>query len=754
MLKSNNKPETNKLLLLIIGMSFLAFIIIIRLFYLQIISHSYYKEIATRAQRGYTELPAQRGEIIIKDHHSGEEFPLATNTTLDLLFVDPVLIKDPILVTNELAPLLINIEDLRATDNERIRKLQQDMPKDLTEEERKELIRPLSDEELKSQFYQELLEKISTKQRKSVLLRTDLPLSKLQEIRNLNLNGIDVIESYVYAYPPQITNSSILAEKLAPYIEIPSARLEQVLKGENRYSVLKRKLDYDISNKIKKLISKDKENFRGIGLKEEYFRFYPEGSLAANIIGYVNHQNIGQYGIENAFHTRLEGKVGKLQTKQDSIGRQITVGESNLEAAVDGDDIILTIDRSIQLEVERILEKAVRENSAEAGQILVMNPQTGAIIAMAHHPSFNPNNYGETFARTEIKFTPEEMENLVPTQNEGEYHYYFNPIGRNRYLVFEEVDEEGKSRYYRYTNFFGPEVYHNKIISWPYEPGSVFKTIAMAIGIDSGEVTPNTRYNDTGPVGVDWNRHINDYEFYIRNANEKYLGQVNMTTILGESLNTGMTYLAKKIGPNLFYNYLKKFGLLNRTDIELPNEAKGLIRHFDEWTESALATHSFGQGLTITMLQLGMAYSTIANGGVLMQPYIVDEIKHGNGNITKNEPKQIRRVISEDTASKMTAMLTHAIEHGAAPLAKTTNHFVAGKTGTSQTYRHGRALTGAGTTIGGFGGYAPIDNPQFVIIVKIDHPRRSPWGSVTAAPAFREIAEHLFKYYNIPPDKN
>ncbi|MEK7085975.1 MAG: penicillin-binding transpeptidase domain-containing protein, partial [Patescibacteria group bacterium] len=233
----------------------------------------------------------------------------------------------------------------------------------------------------------------------------------------------------------------------------------------------------------------------------------------------------------------------------------------------------------------------------------------------------------------------------------------------------------------------------------------------------------------------------------------KYWGLVNMQTVIAKSLNTGMTFVAKKIGPALFYSYLKKFGFLDRTDIEFDNENVGKIEYFDDWTESELATHAFGQGLTITMIQLGTAYSALANGGVLMQPYIIDEIRHPDGKITKTEPSQVRRVISEDVSSKITSMLIYTIENGEGLKGGVKGHYIAGKTGTAQTYKHGQALSGRGTTIASFAGYAPIKDPQFVVMVKYDHPRTDEWGSNTAAVTFSEIAEFLFEYYNIPPDK-
>jgi cell division protein FtsI/penicillin-binding protein 2 len=752
MYRSKPRVEINKITFLMVGMAFFTIIILIRLFQLQVLEHGYYQEIATREQYGYIELPAQRGEIIIKDYHSGEEFLIATNTTLNLLFADPALIKDPLFVSAKLAPLLYDPEDAAADDYKRIDDLSRNLSPDLTEEEIAEILKPLSGQELETKFKTELTEKISQKQRQEILLATDLEENDLIKLQNINIGGIEVIEGAIYAYPPQISNAKYVAEAIADYVKIPSSKLEKLLKGENRYVVLQKKLDIDISDQIKTFFIEDEEMWNGIGMTEEYFRYYPEGPLGASIIGYVNSDNIGQYGIESSFNTQLQGVEGKFQTKKDSVGRQITVGDSILEPAVDGDDIVLTIDRSIQLKVEQIIEYAVWEYQALSGQAIVMNPKTGAIIAMVNSPGFDPNVYGDVFETERITFTPEEMKNLFESETEGLLTYYTNLLTLDSITIFKEKDDNGNIEYYKYKNDVGPEVYHNKVVSWPYEPGSVFKTIAMAIGIDDGDITPNTTFNDEGPIGVDLNVFTGEFDFEIKNA-DGYFGLVNMTTVLAKSLNTGMTFVANRIGPALFYSYLEKFGFLDRTDIEFDSEALGKIEYFEDWTESELATHAFGQGITVTMIQLANAYCSVVNGGILMQPYIVEETRHDDKTITKTEPHEIRRVISEETSVIMSQMLVNSVENGVAAQGQVEGHLVGGKTGTSQTYKHGKALSGSGTTITTFAGYGPTEDPQFVIIVKLDRPKANEWGSQTAAPTFSKIASYLFDYYNIPPDK-
>ncbi|MFA6305906.1 MAG: penicillin-binding protein 2 [Candidatus Gracilibacteria bacterium] len=751
--RTSKRIQINKFTILIIFSTVTMTILVLRLFQLQIFDHEYYQNLATQEQSGSLELPAQRGEILIKDNSSKEEFALATNTTLNLIFADPTLVKDPQYISEKLIPLLYNIEDERAADNERIEKLSRKLPADITEEEKEKLLKPLTDEELSTQYKDGFLKKISEKRRSQILLGENVEQENLDKLQALSAQGIEIKDKNVYAYPPQIANPDAVAAKIAQYVQIPTKKLAKLLQGENRYVILKRKLLPDASDAIKKMMKEDKDKLlAGLGMQEESFRYYPEGSLAASLLGYVNRENNGEYGIESTFDTELRGVAGKFNSKKDSMGRQITVGDSILQPAIDGDTILLTIDRSIQSKAEELLEAGAKEYDAESGQAIVMDPKTGKIMAMATYPTFDPNNYGQVFKKKEIQFTIEDMKNLTPTKTAGIYYYYTQKTELDRYIVFEEKDEKGDIHYYKYENLIGPEVYHNKIVSWPYEPGSSFKPIVMSMALDDGDVTPNTTYNDVGPIKVDYNKYTGEYDFEIKNSTG-YYGLVNMSVVLEKSLNTGMTFVAKKIGPALFYNYLKKFGFLDRTDIEMDSEAVGKIEYFENWTESELATHAFGQGITITMMQLAQAYCSLANGGTIMKPYLVEEIRHPDGSKTTFEPQEVGKVISSDTSSKITTMLVNSTERGFATKGQVPGHFVSGKTGTSQTYKGGRALFGKGTTIGTFAGFGPIDDPKFIIIIKYDYAKQSEWGSDTAGPTFSKLAKFIFDYLNIPPDK-
>lgn len=758
--KSHGLKPMNRLAALTAVMIFMTGVIIVRLFYLQVLRHDYYEKVAAKEHYGYSEMPARRGEIFIKDYASGEEVRVATNTTLDLLFADPTLIENKKVVADRIAPIIFDLKQARDDDEKRVKI---ELAKAKTPEE-KALVKSLTDEQLFQNFSTDIFDKISQEKRSQILLSNDLPIEVLTQIASMKLPGIEVNESELIAYPAQIADRHSVAVALSPILELPPTELESILKGLNRYVILKRKLTPEISAQIKKLMAEDQtKSFTGLGLKEEYYRYYPEGQLAASVLGFVTAQGIGQYGIESKFNTQLQGKKGVFQTQKDSIGRQITVGDNNIiQPAVDGDNIVLTIDRSIQMTVEKMLAKYVRDFRADSGQVIIMDPKTGRIIAMASYPSFDPNNYGTVYEKEPINLTSDEIKNLVPITGMTSAFWLYRDVQKmDRFIVFQEQAEDGSLIYTRYKNTVGPEVYQNKNVTLPYEPGSVFKIITMASGIDDGDVKPSTSFNDPGVLYLDKNKngkHVGPdgerYDARIKNVSANCTGYVNMTWVIQNSCNTGISFVARKMGRSLFYSYMMKFGFTERTEIEFDNESSGKIAHFDEWTDSELANHAFGQGILITPIQMVTAYAAIANKGVVMQPHIVDSVIQEDGKIIKTDPVPIQRAVSEQTANTMTAMLVNNVENGDSySKIRLKDHYLGAKTGTAQTYKNGQALSGAGTTITNVLGFAPIDDPKFVVIVKMDRPRVTEWADSTAGVLFHDIMEYLFSYYSIPPDK-
>ena len=746
-----NSSQTVRILLLTAFVSVLFLIIIGRLFQLQVIRHNEYSETARNQHFGSIELQAKRGEILVRDTHSGELSKLATNTTLNLVYVDPMVAEGKVEIAKKLAPLLFTrseYETCMDLPNECLYKIEEEpdlgsfIPIETiwTIDDSKEVEMPAEEVEFKNyskmidEVAAKILRKISKAEVDFIVLKRDAEQNLMADIVNENLPGIfvDTKRFMIYGDPTLIPENRLknISKILASHLkELPGDLEKRLSRRKVRYVFLKNRLEPDISRKIKEL------NMKGVVLLSEHWRFYPENTLAAHITGFLNRDEIGQYGIEGYFDTELEGKKGTIYAERDPMGRQITVGNSKIVNAVDGETIILTIDRIIQKKVEEILAEAVERFKADSGQVLIMDPFSGAIIAMANYPIFNPNSYTDVFALRALE-KDELVERTVPLFKLNEKNKYV-PVSEED-LFNEEVQK------FIYENKFGPSVFKNRAVSEYYEPGSVFKPLIMAIALDAKEVEPQTTFLDDGPLKID--------EFEIKNADGKYRGKSSMSEVLAYSMNTGMSFVAKKIGKKLMYQYLNDFGFGNYTNIKLEGETKGNVDYYKRWSKAQLLTTSFGQGIVVTPLQLLTAWAALANGGKLIQPYIVDSIIR-EGEIIQTEPQVIKRVLSEEASSIITSMNINSVRTGVARPADIPGYLVAGKTGTSQVAgSDGKYEEGEGSTITSFAGYAPALEPKFVMLVKFDRPRygaESTWGSTTAAPVFRKITVFLMNYYNI-----
>jgi cell division protein FtsI/penicillin-binding protein 2 len=730
-------------------------LILTRLFQLQVLKHDEYSLIAEEQHFGAIDLPARRGEILVTDTHSGEFSKLATNTTLDLLYVDPLVAEDKLGIAKSLAPLLFTVQDydacLEEPDECRYDVIQDEPPDSflttepvwdlgISEDTQVEVDNDKkqfkSYNEIVREIEDNIFSQISKLEVDFVILKRDADTDLMADIINEHLPGIFVNTDrfMIYGDPTLIPENQLdtVTKTLASYLEESPSTLNKMLSRRKvRYVFLKNKLDPEISRQINEM------DLKGVVLLPEHWRYYPEGTLASNIIGFLNRENIGQYGIEGYYNTELEGKKGKIYAESDPFGRQITVGESKIINAQDGDTIVLTIDRIVQKEIEKILAESVERFKADSGQVIIMNPFTGAIIAMANYPTFDPNLFSEAYILRKVE-KDEEIYSTMPVFKRDE---------KGRYLPATDEDmEDDDIEKFVYENRFGPGVFKNKTISEFYEPGSVFKALVMSIAIDAKEVEPQTTFVDDGPLKID--------EFTIENANNVHYGKVTMTEVLENSINTGMVTVAKKIGKSLMYKYLKDFGFGEYTNICLEGETMGRLDYYKQWSKAQLLTTSYGQGIIVTPLQMMAAWAALANGGKLIQPYIVDSIVR-QGEVIKTEPQVIHRVITEEASSIITSMLVSVVRRGHGRPADIPGHLIAGKTGTSQIAGpSGKYETGEGAVITSFAGYLPALQPQFIMLVKFDRPRigENTWGSTTAAPTFKRIAEFLIDYYNIQPN--
>ncbi|MBI4280568.1 penicillin-binding protein 2 [Candidatus Uhrbacteria bacterium] len=430
----------------------------------------------------------------------------------------------------------------------------------------------------------------------------------------------------------------------------------------------------------------------GLGFRPEPNRFYPEQGFGGQLIGFFgsdqNNEEKGRYGIEGHYDEILAGHQGFLSAKRDPAGRLILAASRSGQPAEDGSDLVLTIDRTIQFFVCDRLAAAVERFEADGGSVVILEPKSGAILALCGAPDFDPNNFRKV---TDIS------------------------------------------------------VFNNPAVMGAYEPGSVMKAVTMAAALDSGAVGPQTTYNDTGMVEIGPHQ--------IQNSDLKAHGRQTMTEVLGKSLNTGVIFALNEMGAKNFQSYLERFGFGQPTGIDLDQEVSGDLSTLEKPGEIYSATASFGQGLTVTPLQLAVAFGAIANDGKLMKPYVVGEIRRPAGEAVTTVPQMRRQVISTHTATVLEAMLVSVVEEGHGRRAGVPGYFIAGKTGTAQVPRTDGRGYDPSLTIGTFTGFGPIEDPLFVMSVRIDHPRAVQFAESSAAPLFGEIAKFILQYYQVPPTR-
>jgi cell division protein FtsI/penicillin-binding protein 2 len=431
-------------------------------------------------------------------------------------------------------------------------------------------------------------------------------------------------------------------------------------------------------------------NLPGVRLLPSSARIHPEGNLAAQLIGFVGQDDVGLTGLEADLEGIIGGAHGTLVFERDGRGEEIALGDRSEMPPLPGSDVVLTIDRFIQRLAEQELDRAVKEHKAAGGTIIVLRPETGEILAMASRPTFN--------------------------------------------LTALDLSDESKLALYR-----------NRAITDQYEPGSVFKLITTAAALDLGLVTPDTWWYDEGVYrSGGWSIHNWDMS-----AN----GSQTVTQILAKSLNTGAAWLAQQVGPERFYDYVHRFGFGESTPSGLGGEVGGQVRtpenDPDGWQPVDMATNSFGQGISVTPLQMAMAVAAIANDGKLMKPMLVKEVVSPTGTQT-TEPKEVRQVISPESARTLLDMMGVVVQGIPTISLDAQGYTVGGKSGTANIASSSGGYKDS-SYISSFIGAAPLEDPQLLVMVKIDEPKGVPWGTVVAAPAFQRITQAALAYLKIPP---
>lgn len=555
---------------------FFCFVVVCRLFYLQVLRHDYYLKVASTQHWAQDVIQAERGKIYVKDETSPNGlYPLATNQKLNLVFASPQ-------------------------------------------------------------------EMISEKK------KTD----KRDET----------------------------AEKISPILGEDAGKIKKLFKDNHTYVPLKHGVKYEDVQRIKEL------NLDGIYFRDEDSRFYPESTLASQLLGFVNDEGVGNYGIEQYFDDELAGTPGLYKAEIDPSGKRIAFGSNVSVKPKDGTDFVLTINRDVQAKAEEVIKESVEKFSAKSGSVIVMDPNTGEVIAMANYPTYDPNKYKEV----------------------------------REYKLFKNLS-----------------------VTDEYEPGSIFKAITAAAGLDTGKIEPDTKYDDTGVVTVDGHK--------IMNSDKKANGIQTMTNVLEKSLNTGVIYIMDQIGKNVFYEYIKKLGFGFSTGIEQPTEGTGRVYAPNEVNNHTYDTITFGQSISTTPIQMITSFAAIANGGKLVRPHLIAEKIVDGGKKVVSDNRPIKDVFSGETSAKAREMLVSVVENGHGQQAKVAGYKVGGKTGTAQVPLANGLGYDPKSNIGSFVGFGPAESPRFVVLSKVDSPKGVPWAESSAAPVVGKMLDFLFKYYQVPP---
>ncbi len=431
------------------------------------------------------------------------------------------------------------------------------------------------------------------------------------------------LKKIVYAFSQKIKQEDLdkIGQGLA---DILGEKKADILQGISS-GVFKKEVSDEQAEKIKK------ENWEGVSVNEVSARFYPHKNLASHLLGFVNDEKNGQYGLEAYYNDILQGKTSTIGQAKSPFGYLVFLSESEQDFSLQGVDLVLTLDFQIQSFAEKILKSAVEKWQADAGQILVEEPSTGKILAAAFSPNFDPNQYSQ----------------------------------------YSNEDKIG--------------IFLNSSIQKIFEPGSVFKAITMAAGLEEGLVTPDTKYTDTGFVDLGGP--------LIYNFDKRKYGEQTMTNVLEKSLNTGAAFVEQKLGGTKFLQYAEKFGLFEKTGIDLSGEVFSSNENLKSGYPRDFATASFGQGIEITSMQLVRAFGALANGGKLMKPYLVEKVIENGGEKIVNQPQVQRQAILPETSSVITSMLVSVVENGSGKRVKQKGYYIAGKTGTAQVAEKGKGYS-------------------------------------------------------------
>ena len=559
--------------------------------------------------------------------------------------------------------------------------------------------------------------------------------------RNMNILATSVSVENVYLDPHELKQSKADVEKIAQALgEIldkdPDWIAEQAADLKQRYKQIGSRIDEETAAKIRSYINEN--SISGIHLEPTSQRTYPFGTLAAQVIGFTNASNEGSEGVEAAYNSYLAGSTGKVITTKGNNEMDMPFSYENYISSRQGDSVILTLDTTIQACLEKQMEAAIARYDVQNGAFgLVMNCKTGEILAMATLGSYDPNNYLELTDPDAIA----EVEQLKQA-------YLAQPEGSDAYT-------EGKQAYQEALSAARLKQWRNRVLSDGYEPGSTFKVLTMAAALDCGAIDLNTSFHCSGSEQIPGRSQL------LHCWRSTGHGAEKTAQALQNSCNIAFAHIALKLGGERFYEYIEKFGILEKTGIDLAGESKGvffdkaLITDTDKWGTASLTSGSFGQTFKITPLQLVRAIASVVNGGYLLEPYIVSEVVDADGNtVLKQEPTVTRQTISKETSDTMRTLIQSVVTEGTAKNASVAGFAIGGKTGTSEKIdvfdENGQRVQ---DKIVSFVGIAPMDDPEYIVLVALDTPSRETGiyisGGVMAAPTVGAVMADILPYLGV-----
>ena len=561
-------------------------------------------------------------------------------------------------------------------------------------------------------------------------------------------------ESYT---APEVLDQAYIARGLSRILEVDeSTLLEKMERTFSQYEVVAEKAEQDIADEVRRFINGEIDDegnqlttvnadgktvlisnptqsptkLRGVYLRADTKRYYPYGTLASNVIGFINADNVGAYGLEAKYDSVLQGTTGLTVTAKDNNSQPLLFQYEQYYDAEDGSDLVLTLDRNIQYYLEKGLESMIAKfDPANGAQGIVMDPRNGAILAMASYPNYDLNNYSAIYDESlqeDLNATLAELEaNRSSYENEEAYQ--------------DAVSEAKTAAQYKQ--------WRNKCYQDTYEPGSTFKPVTLATALEEGLVTMASTFTCTGSIRVEgWYKPINC-------SNHSGHGVQTLQEATGNSCNPAFITMGLKIGTKTYYEYLKSFGFMEPTGVDLPAEIEGGLfaseQTFNQGVVS-LASYSFGQTFNISPLQLIRAQAACINGGYLYTPYVVEQILDDDGNVVQqHEPTYTRQVISEETSATVRECLEYVVASGGGRNGQVAGYRIGGKTGTAD-------KTGTNDVVVSFMCFAPADDPQVIMLITMDTPSRTTgtavFGGTMVAPIASSIMSDILPYLGVEPE--